>query len=33
VQKLFDITRVTDLFLIFSNAQEAVAALDGAAQA
>src|SRR5437016_12534358 len=29
VQKLFDITRVTDLFLIFSHAQEAVAALDG----
>jgi anti-sigma B factor antagonist len=33
VQKLFDITRVTDLFLIFSNAQEAVTALDGAGQA
>ena len=33
VQKLFDITRITELFLIFSNPQEAVAALHSAAQA
>jgi anti-anti-sigma regulatory factor len=33
VQRLFEITRVTDLFLIFSSTEEAVAALQGAAQA
>jgi anti-sigma B factor antagonist len=33
VQRLFEITRVTDLFLIFSSTEEAVAALRGAAQA
>jgi anti-sigma B factor antagonist len=33
VQKLFDITRVAGLFLIFSSPEEAIAALSGAAQA
>jgi anti-anti-sigma factor len=33
VQKLLEITRVQDLFLIFSSPEEAVAALHGAAQA
>jgi anti-sigma B factor antagonist len=33
VQKLFDITRVASLFLIFSSPEEAIAALNGAAQA
>ena len=33
VQRLFEITKMTDLFLIFSNAEEAAAALQGAAQA
>jgi len=33
VQRLFEITRVTDLFLIFSSTEEAVAALRGTAQA
>jgi len=33
VRKLFEITRMGDLFLIFSSTQEAVAALQGAAQA
>ena len=33
VQKLFEITRVQDLFLIFSSPEEAIAALQGAAQA
>ena len=33
VRKLFEITRVGDLFLIFASPQEAVAALQGAAQA
>ena len=33
VQKLFDITRVNDLFLIFSSPEEAVAALESAAEA
>lgn len=33
VQKLFEITRVRDLFLIFPTTQEAVAALRGAGQA
>ena len=33
VQKLFDITRVNDLFLIFSSPEEAVAALQSAAEA
>jgi anti-sigma B factor antagonist len=33
VQKLFDVTRVTSLFLIFTSPEEAIAALRGAAQA
>jgi anti-sigma B factor antagonist len=33
VQRLFEITRVANLFLIFSNPTEAIAALDSAAQA
>lgn len=33
VQKLFEITRVNDLFLIFSSPEEAVAALESAAEA
>lgn len=33
VQKLFEITRVYDLFLIFSSPEEAIAALQGAAEA
>jgi anti-sigma B factor antagonist len=33
VQRLFEITRMADLFLIFSSPEEAVAALSGAAQA
>ncbi len=33
VQKLFEITRVAGLFLIFSSPEEAIAALNGAAQA
>jgi anti-sigma B factor antagonist len=33
VQKLFEITRVHDLFLIFSSPEEAIAALHGAAEA
>jgi anti-sigma B factor antagonist len=33
VQKLFEITRVQDLFLTFSSPEEAIAALQGAAQA
>jgi anti-sigma B factor antagonist len=33
VQRLFEITRVQDLFLIFSSPEEAIAALRGAAQA
>ena len=33
VQKLFEITRVQDLFLIFSSPEEAIAALQAAAQA
>lgn len=33
VRKLFEITRMSDLFLIFSSPQEAAAALHGAAQA
>jgi anti-sigma B factor antagonist len=33
VQRLFDITRVNDLFLIFTSPGEAVAALSGAGQA
>ena len=33
VQRLFDITRVASLFLIFSSPEEAIAALGGAAQA
>ena len=33
VRRLFEITRINDLFLIFSSTQEAVAALQGAAQA
>jgi anti-sigma B factor antagonist len=33
VQKLFDVTRVTRLFLIFSNPEEAVAALSKAGRA
>ncbi|MBV9340650.1 MAG: STAS domain-containing protein [Acidobacteria bacterium] len=33
VQKLLDITRVRDIFLIFSTTEEAVAALRGAAEA
>src|SRR6266480_3377072 len=33
VQKLFEITRVASLFLIFSSPEEAIAALSGAAEA
>lgn len=33
VQKLFEITRVQDLFLIFSSPEEAIAALQNAGQA
>jgi anti-anti-sigma factor len=33
VQKLFEITRVQDLFLIFPSPEEAIAALQGAGQA
>lgn len=33
VLKLFEITRVQDLFLIFSSPEEAIAALRGAAEA
>jgi len=33
VQRLFEITRVQDLFLIFSSPEEAIAALQGAAEA
>jgi len=33
VQRLFEITRVGDLFLIFSSPEEAIAALRAAAQA
>lgn len=33
VQRLFEITRVQDLFLIFSSPEEAVAALQSAGQA
>jgi anti-anti-sigma factor len=33
VQKLFEVTRVADLFLIFSTPDEAIAALGGAAEA
>jgi anti-anti-sigma factor len=33
VQKLFEITRVQDLFLIFDSPQEAIAALQNAAEA
>ena len=33
VQKLFEITRVSDLFLIFSSPEEAVSALESAAEA
>ena len=33
VQRLFDITRVASLFLIFSSPEEAIAALRGAAEA
>jgi anti-sigma B factor antagonist len=33
VQKLFEITRVQELFLIFSSPEEAIAALQGAAEA
>lgn len=33
VRRLFEVTRMGDLFLIFSSPQEAVAALQGAAQA
>src|SRR5439155_15242344 len=33
VQRLFEITRVASLFLIFSSPEEAVAALKGAAEA
>ena len=33
VQKLFDITRVASLFLIFPSPEEAIAALRGAAEA
>lgn len=33
VQKLFEITRVQDLFLIFSSPDEAIAALQSAARA
>jgi len=33
VQKLFEITRVQDLFLIFANPEEAIAALQSAGEA
>jgi anti-sigma B factor antagonist len=33
VQKLFEITRMQDLFLIFTSPEEAIAALQGAARA
>lgn len=33
VQKLFDITRVASLFLIFSSPEEAITALSGASEA
>lgn len=33
VQKLFEITRVQDLFLIFDSPQEAIAAMQNAAEA
>jgi anti-anti-sigma factor len=33
VRKLFEITRMQDLFLIFSSPEEAIAALQGAARA
>jgi len=33
VRRLFEITRVQDLFLIFSSPEEAIAALQGAARA
>jgi anti-sigma B factor antagonist len=33
VQKLFEVTRVANLFLIFSSPEEAISALRGAAQA
>ena len=33
VQRLFEVTRVADLFLIFSTPEEAIAALGGAAEA
>jgi anti-sigma B factor antagonist len=33
VKRLFEITRMNDLFLIFSSAEEAAAALHGAGQA
>jgi hypothetical protein len=33
VNKLFEVTRVTSLFLIFSTPEEAVAALSSAARA
>lgn len=33
VRRLFEVTRMGDLFLIFASPQEAVAALQGAAQA
>ena len=33
VQKLFEVTRVASLFLIFSSPEEAITALSGAAQA
>ena len=33
VQKLFEITRVQELFLIFSSPEDAIAALQGAAEA
>jgi anti-sigma B factor antagonist len=33
VQKLFEITRVQELFLIFSSPEEAIAALEGAGEA
>jgi len=33
VQRLFEVTRVADLFLIFSTPEEAITALGGAAEA
>jgi len=33
VQRLFEVTRVSDLFLIFSTPEEAISALGGAAEA